>query len=152
MKLNQYELSIIGLIIIIFLSLGYYTQPHGKPTSQKIFEQKIERAETYYDEAKAISLSMPLLNDSIIAIYSDSLLQMLVTLNHDWVIFVKTNDGFEDYTEKIENLNTKLDELRVRYYQELFMRHLNRTIQRNKEMQKKLDEQIKKLETKGKLV
>ena len=149
MKLNQYELSIIGLIIIMFLAFGYYIQPNEKPTPQKIFENKIERAETYYDEAKAISLSMPLLNDTIIKTYGDSLFLMLITLNHDWVIYVKTQEDFEEYTEEIEKMNKKLDELRLKYHHELFMRDLDRTIKRGKELQRKWDKEIDKYETEG---
>ena len=147
MKLNQYELSIIGLIIIIFLALGYYTHPLTPPESQKKFEAKIETCEAYFNEAKAISLSMPLLNDTILAVYADSLFITLVTLNHDWVVYVKTQEGFEKYTEEIEGLNSKIDGLRLKYTHELVMRSLNRTILRNKELHKKWEDESEKYET-----
>ena len=149
MKLNQWELGIIGLIIIVMFSIGYNTHPFRKPTPQKKFEQKIVIAETYYEEAKAISLSMPLLNDTILAVYADSLFITLVTLNHDWVVYVKTQEGFEKYTTKIENLNGDLDGLRLKYTHELLMRSINRTILRNKEFQKKWKQESEKYDTNG---
>jgi len=130
MKLNKYEISIIGFIILVIFGLGYRTHPFTKPQPQKVFESKIEAAEDYYQEAKALSLSMPLLNDSVVNLIADSLIVTLIELNRTWVIFVRTQNGFEEYTEDIETLNKNLENIRLRYEFERGMRILIRDLKK----------------------
>lgn len=128
MKLNKYEISIIALIILVIFGVGYHIQPF-QPAKAKIdLENRIDAAEDYYQEAKALALSMPLLNDSAVSLISDSLIITLVELNMSWVVFVRTQDGFESYTDDIQTLNTNLEALRVRYNFERDMRKLVRDL------------------------
>ena len=94
---------------------------------------KIENAELFREEAKALSLSIPLLSDSVIAVTSDSLYTTLIQLNRAWIIFVKSEDGFEEYTRDIANLNETLDELRVQYEVERTWRRLKRGVRKFQE-------------------
>ena len=141
-KKNPILLYIISAIILgVLIFEGTFRFVH--PKHEQEFEAKIQSVETYYDEAKAISLSMPLLGDSIIGVYADSLLSCLVHLNHDWVIYVKTHEGFGRYTEEIEELNERVDRLRIEYEFVRAIRKINRGMkQMEKEWNKKNSTQV----------
>jgi len=126
MKLNKYEIGIIAFIIFIMFGIGYRTQPFAPAKAKIELEEKIEAAEDYYEEAKALALSMPLLNDSAVGLIADSLMITLIDLNRTWVIFVKTQDEFKHYTEDIETLNTNLEMIRMRYEMEKGIRDVIR--------------------------
>jgi len=129
MRLNKYEIGIIGFIILIFFGIGYRVQPFAPMKAKVELEAKISDAEDYYEEAKALSLSMPLLNDSAVSSIGDSLMITLIDLNRSWVIFVKTQKDFKHYTNDIQTMNTNLESLRVKYEFERGMRHIMRGLQ-----------------------
>ena len=113
----------------MIFGVGYHTHPLTKPNPQRVFENQIEDAKMYYEEAKALSLSMPLLNDSAVSSIGDSLMITLIDLNRSWVIFVKTQKDFKHYTNDIQTMNTNLESLRVKYEFERGMRHIMRGLQ-----------------------
>ena len=110
-------LYVLFAIIVAIVSVYFYPQIKsaiiGK--ERQALENKIENAESFYDEAKALSLSMPLLSDSVVFTVADSLMITIIDLNRTWVIFVSTQEGFETYTPEVENLNNDIDELRLEY-------------------------------------
>ena len=69
---------------------------------------------------------MPLLSDSIVVVTSDSLLTTLIQLNREWIVIVKTEEGFEEYTHDIQKLNETLDRLRLKYEMEKGVRLIRR--------------------------
>lgn len=144
--MKGFKFSVVIIIIVAFI-LGITTHPFSKPANHKIFLNKIHSAEAYYNEAKALSLSMPLLPDSLVGVIADSLLVTLVKLNESWVIFVISEDGFEKYTEDIEHINESLDYLRVKYVLENAMRNILKGIRDMKEEIKKWDDEAKKYST-----
>jgi hypothetical protein len=75
----------------------------------------METVETFFSEVHALSLSMPLLDNEMIIIISDSLLVALVDLNHTWMNFVATNEDFNKYTIKMQVLNEKVEKIRIKY-------------------------------------
>lgn len=131
----------ILLAIILGILIWQGTFRLVNPKHEQEFEAKIQSVETYYNEAKAISLSMPLLGDSIVGVYADSLLSCLVHLNHDWVIYVKTHEGFENYTEEIEELNERVDRLRIEYELVRSVREINRSLRQMEDWKKRLEKQ-----------
>ena len=134
-------------VIVIALFVGMLTQPFSKTQPHTELLNKMEAAETFADEARAISLSMPLLDYKIIGLYADSLLSTLVHLNHDWVIFVTTQEGFEKYTDDIAELNESIDRLRIEFYMEKTMRDLRHNILELDQWKKKIDKKIEKYST-----
>ncbi len=101
---------IIGVVLWIF-----YPKFFPQEQAQHIFEKEYDNAESFYNEAKALSLSMPLLSDSVVFIVADSLFTTLIEFNRDWVMFVNKDKGYERYNSQVERLNNKLDKLRVEY-------------------------------------
>ena len=139
-KKNPILVYILSAIILgILIWQGTFRLVH--PKYEQEFKTKIESVETYYDEAKAISLSMPLLGDTIVSMYADSLLSCLVRLNHEWVIYVKTHEGFEKYTEQIEELNQRVDKLRIEYEIVRGVRAINRNLKQQEEWKKRWEKQ-----------
>ena len=124
---------VIAVFIIAVAIYSWNTCPYRTPKSHKPLVAKIENAELFREEAKALSLSIPLLSDSVIAVTSDSLYTTLIQLNRAWIIFVKSEDGFEEYTRDIANLNETLDELRVQYEVERTWRRLKRGVRKFQE-------------------
>ena len=99
---------LIGVVLWIFYPKIY-------PQDQQKFEKEYDKTESFYKEAKALSLSMPLLSDSVVFIVADSLLTTLVEFNHNWVIFVNKDSGYERYNSQVESLNNKIDAVRLEY-------------------------------------
>jgi len=128
MMLNKYEISIIAFIILVIFGVAYHTHPLTKVKEKIAFEDRIEAAENYYEEAKALSLSMPLLNDSTLILISDSLGIVLLELNMSWVIYVRTQKGFQEYTEEIRTLNTNIGGIRSMYMMARDLRVLTRDL------------------------
>jgi len=140
------KFSVVIIITVAFI-LGITTHPFSKPANHKAFLNKIHSAEAYYDEVKALSLSMPLLPDSLVGVIADSLFVTLVKLNESWVIFVMTEDGFEKYMEDIELMNESLDYLRVKYVVENAMRNILKGIRNMEEELNKWENKAKKYST-----
>jgi hypothetical protein len=130
MRLNSYEIGIIVVLMFLIFGVGYNTHPLTKAQPQKVFEDRIEDAKMYYEEAKALSISMPLLNDSAVNVISDSLMVVLIELNHSWVIYVRTQEGFEKYTEEISTLNRDIGIIRTEYEVAKGMRVLMKDLRR----------------------
>ena len=136
---------ICGVLITVFVATvaiySWWSLPWRTPKAHKPLVAKIENAELFREEAKALSLSIPLLSDSIVAVTSDSLYNTLIQLNRALVIFVKSEKGFEEYTRDIEMLNKSLDELRVKYEIERTWRRVKRGVRElekfNRRMQPK---------------
>ena len=131
-------------VIVIAMFVGMVTQPFSKTQPHTELLAKIESAESFRDEAKALALSMPLLPDTLIISVADSLLATLVTLNRDWVIFVLTEEGFEDYTDDIEELNKSLESIRMDYEIAKTLRKMDKRIKDLKDWQKRWDKKSKK--------
>ena len=127
------------MIIVVVVVQHYYPRMKSLfvTEEQEFLENKISSAESYYDKAKAYALSMPLLDDSIVNSVSDSLLVTMIDLNYTWVMYVGTQEGFEDYTHDIESLNNKMDVLRVEYEAVKVFRNLQRLHHRIQPRQKK---------------
>lgn len=125
MSPKNITLSIVVIVIALFL--GVITHPFTKSQSQKELLTEIESAENYYNKARALALSMPLLPDTIVNIIADSLLVTLVTLNNEWVIFVLTEKGFEKYINGIEELNGSLAAVRMNYEHTKIIRSLTKS-------------------------
>ena len=106
--------SYVLFIIVVALVLRIFF-PQFYPQDQRNFEKEYEKAESFYDEAKALSLSMPLLSDSVVFIVADSLLVTLVDFNRDWVLFVSKDMGYENYSSRVETLNNNIDNVRLEY-------------------------------------
>lgn len=125
-------LYIIFTMIVAIVAAHYYPQIKSahQPREQVFLENKISSAEAYYDKAKAYALSMPLLDDSIVNAVSDSLLITMIDLNYTWVMYVGTQEGFEDYTQEIESINNKIDVLRIEYEVAKTFRNIQRLHQR----------------------
>jgi len=138
-KRNPILLYIISFIIIVVVVQHYYPRMKSIFTTeqQELLENKISGAEDYYNKAKAYALSMPLLDDTIVTVISDSLLVTMIDLNYTWVMYVGSQDGFEEYTEDIESLNNKMDELRVEYETVKAIRGIQRNLYQNQLRQKK---------------
>ena len=136
MKLNKIEITILGFIIFIIFGIGYFTHPFSPTAAEQKLDDKIESAEAFRDEARALALSMPLLPDTIVNSVADSLLVTLVTLNRDWVIFVLTEEGFEKYTDDIEELNRSLESIRMDYEITKTFRNLRKSIKGREEIQR----------------
>ncbi len=116
-KRVSWLLNGIFVIIFVIISTIFYSEikPIFQSKEQQVFEREYKKAESFYDEAKALSLSMPLLSDSIVFVVADSLLATLVGLNHDWMIFVSKDRGYENYILRVETLNNKIDKVRLEY-------------------------------------
>jgi hypothetical protein len=145
-KKNPILIYIISTLIVAVVCWHFYPQikPLIVSKERQKFEKKIESVENYYDEAVAMSLSMPLLNDSIVNSYADSLLDVLVYFNLDWIIFVRTERGFENYTDEIKKLNEKVDKLRVEFELEITMRELRREMREMEQYEKRWEGTKKK--------
>jgi len=143
MKLNKIEITILGFIIFIIFGIGYFTHPFSPTAAEQKLDDKIESAEAFRDEARALALSMPLLPDTIVNSVADSLLVTLVTLNRDWVIFVLTEEGFEKYTDDIEELNRSLESIRMDYELTKTLRSLRKSIKGGEEIQKNWSNNLK---------
>jgi len=127
-KKNPILLYIIGgLIVGVLIWQGTFRLVH--PKHQQELEAKIQETEIYYEKAKALSISMPLLSDSIIYSYADGLLMATVSLNKDWVRYVATQDDFKRYTEEIEELTRDLDVLRIEYEMIRTLRGIQRNLE-----------------------
>lgn len=124
-KIFRTSLIIFGIGVIIFLSL--ITRPIKIPQTEKIFVEKIEHTKDFYLEAEAMSLSLPILSDTIIKVYADSLRITLIELNKNWVIFVQTTNNYDEYVTKIRTLNTNIELLRMKYELEKSIRIFRRT-------------------------
>jgi hypothetical protein len=107
-----YVLSVIVIGVVLWI---FYPKIFPQAQHQENFEKEYDKAESFYDEAKALSLSMPLLSDSIVFVVADSLLATLVEFNHDWMTFVSKDMGYEKYNSQVERLNNKIDKVRLEY-------------------------------------
>ena len=136
MSPKNITLSIAVFVLAFFV--GMITHPITKSQPHTKLLDKIESAEAFRDEARALALSMPLLPDTIVNSVADSLLVTLVTLNRDWVIFVLTEEGFEKYTDNIEELNKSLESIRMDYEQTKMMRSLSKSIRELKKFNNNL--------------
>jgi len=136
MSPKNITLSIVVIVLVFFV--GMITHPITKSQSHTKLLAKIESAEAFRDEARALALSMPLLPDTIVNSVADSLLITLVTLNRDWVIFVLTEEGFEKYIDGIEELNKSLESVRMDYEQTKMMRSLSKSIRELKKLNNNL--------------
>ena len=130
---------VVILIIIIAFVLGYhYPRVYQLFISEEreALENKMEAAESLYNKAKALSLSMPLLSDSIVFTVADNLLVTLLDLNYTWVIFVSTQDNFEHFTSEVEDLNNDLDKLRLEYEVVKIFRGMKNQLKENQKQQR----------------
>jgi len=125
-KLLKSILIASGIVIIIVLAIVFY--PFRISQTEKNFTKKIENIKSFRDEATAMSLSLPLLTDTIIKVYSDSLLITLIDLNKSWVIFIRTCEEYNEYTSTIKTLNESLELLRIQYEMEKELRIFKNTI------------------------
>lgn len=138
-----YVLFVIVVVVVLWI---FY--PKFIPEERKALENKIESAESFYNEAKALSLSMPLLNDSVVYVVADSLLATIVDLNQTWVIYVRTQEGFENYTSEIEKLNNNIDRLRVEYEVAKVFRGIENFLKEGERLQREWKERKRrKIET-----
>ena len=130
-KKNPILLYIIFAIIVVVVCCHFYPDIKAitQPKHQQIIENRIDDAETYYDKAKALSISMPLLSDSIIYNYADGLYKEIVDLNEFWVRYVATYKDFNKYTDEIEGLSNKMDSIRVQYELARAFREMRKQLQ-----------------------
>ncbi len=129
---------IVLFIMMFIVSIGL-VMSHFYSKERIAIENKIETCEDYRDKAKALALSMPLLPDTIVNSVADSLLITLVDLNMGWIIFVLTEDDFEDLTDDIDELNKSLESVRRDYEMTKSMRSLNKDIKELKDFQNKMN-------------
>lgn len=126
-KKNPILLYIIGgMIVGTLIWQGTFRLVH--PKHQQALEAKIETCEDYYDRAKAFSISMPLLSDSVVFSHADGLYETIIDLNKSWVRYVATHDDYQRFTEEIQELTNELDALRVQYEFARTFRELRNTL------------------------
>jgi len=105
---------IVGIVATIII-IAFFTRPLRTTKPEKILENKIESIENFRDEAEAMSVSLPLLNDSIVKVYSDSILLILTDLNKTWIRYMQNQEEYAKYTPIIGELNKSLETLLIKY-------------------------------------
>lgn len=135
---------LVIVIALIIAAVAWGTHPLNEPKSHKILTNEIENAESFYQEAKALSLSMPLLSDSLLVVTVDSIETTLIELNKIWICFVKTEEDFSQYSSTIQRLNQNLQSLQVTYLTHITIRGVQQFLEEGRKLFKREE---KKTET-----